>query len=248
MNPLSLDLSILKDFNFEKPPVGVKFLLKKPEGIERLDKNLAFCAMTAEAQERGTPFYVDIKNHACAPGTYVLGHDLPPVVEAGYFGVALQAFKEPYANRRVYSILPRLDKETVGCVTFSPLDALTFNPDILIILTDDVSQTEIIMRAISYTTGKVLTSKMTNVLGCAWLYAYPYITGEINYITTGIGFGMKQQKAFPEGRQVVSIPFDCLPVVIRNLEEMPWVPPSYTEEGEEIDKKLFDDFGIPFQF
>ncbi len=248
MNPLSLDLSIFNKFDFEKPPVGVKFVLEKPEGIERLDKNLAFCAMPGEAQERGTPFYTDIKNHACPPGTYTLGHDLPPAVEGGYFGVALQAFKEPYANRRIYDILPRFNKDTVNYIAFSPLDRLSYNPDLLIILTNDVSQTEIIMRAISYTTGKVLTSKMTNVLGCAWLYAYPYKTGEINYITTGIGFGMKQQKAFPEGRQVVSIPFDWLPVVIRNLQEMPWVPPSYTDEGEEIDKKLFDEFGISFQF
>ncbi len=248
MNPLSLDLSIFNKFNFEKPPVGVKFLLEKPEGIERLDKNLAFCAMVGEAQERGAPFYVDIKNHACPPGTYTLGHDLPPEVESGNFGVALQAFKEPYANRRVYDILPRFAKETVNCIAFSPLETLSFNPDVLIILTDDVSQTEIITRAISYTTGKVLTSKMTNVLGCAWLYAYPYIAGEINYITTGIGFGMKMQKAFPEGRQVVSIPFDWLPLVIRNLEEIPWVPISYTDEGEEHDMKLFEEFGIPFKF
>jgi len=59
---------------------------------------------------------------------------------------------------------------------------------------------------------------------------------------------MKMQKAFPEGRQVVSIPFDWLPLVIRNLEEIPWVPISYTDEGEEHDMKLFEEFGIPFKF
>ncbi len=248
MNPLSLDLSIFNKFNFELPPVGVKFLLDKPEGINRLEKNLAFCAMCAEAQERGTSFYIDIDNHACLPGKYVLGHDLPKAVEGGYLGAALQAFKEPYANRRIYEIQPRLAKDTVNYIAYSPLGTLSYNPDLFIILTDDFSQTEIIMRSMVYTTGKILTSKMSNVMGCAWLYAYPFKTGELNYITTGLGFGMKIQKAFPEGRQVIIIPFNWLPTIVRNLEEMPWIPPSYTDKGEEFDKKLFEDFGIPFNF
>ena len=53
MSQLSLDLSIFNKFNFKGPPVGVKFMFHKPEGIERLDKNIAFCVMVKEAQERG---------------------------------------------------------------------------------------------------------------------------------------------------------------------------------------------------
>jgi uncharacterized protein (DUF169 family) len=99
------------------------------------------------------------------------------------------------------------------------------------------------LRALSYSTGKVLTSKMTNVLGCAWLYAYPYVSGEVNYLTTGLGFGMKAQKVFPEGRQLLSIPYDWLPTITCNLEEMMWVPPSYSREDPDFDKKVFAKFG-----
>jgi hypothetical protein len=42
MRPLQTDLSIYEEFNFEKPPVGVKSLFEKPEGIERLEKNWVF--------------------------------------------------------------------------------------------------------------------------------------------------------------------------------------------------------------
>lgn len=245
MNTLTLDLSTFEKFNFGSSPVGVKFLFNKPEGIKRLDKNMAFCAMISEAQQRGAPFYADLKSHGCAPAAYVLGYDLPKVIEGGYLGVALQAFKDACACRRVYEVLPRLEKDTVNYITFSPLDKLSFDPDLLIILTDDASQTEIILRAMSYTTGKILTSKMTNVLGCAWLYAYPYLTGEVNYITTGLGFGMKVQKAFPEGRQVISIPYDWLLTITHNLQEMPWAPPSYTDESGEFDKQVFSELGLP---
>jgi uncharacterized protein (DUF169 family) len=244
MSSIQQDLSVFNKFNFERPPIGVKFLFNKPEGIERLDKNLGFCEMPKEAQLRGTPFYADLENQACEPGTYVLGQDLPPIVKGGYLGAALKAFKEARANRRVYDVMPRLAPGTVNYVAFSPLDKLSFDPDLLIILTDNVSQTEIILRALLYTTGKVLTSKTTIVLGCAWLYAYPYVIGELNYLTGGISYGMKVREAFPEGRQIISIPYDWLDTIAKNLQEMPWVPPSFTEEGEEFDKKVFGEMGI----
>jgi len=244
MSSIQQDLSVFNKFNFERPPIGVKFLFNKPEGIKRLDKNLGFCEMPKEAQLRGTPFYADLENQSCEPGTYVLGQDLPPVVKGGYLGAALKAFKEARANRRVYDVMPRLAPGTVNYVAFSPLDKLSFDPDLLIILTDNVSQTEIILRALLYTTGKVLTSKTTIVLGCAWLYAYPYVIGELNYLTAGISYGMKVREAFPEGRQIISIPYDWLDTIAKNLQEMPWVPPSFTEEGEEFDKKVFGEMGI----
>jgi hypothetical protein len=59
MKPLKQDLSIFNKFNFEKPPVGVKFLFFRPEGMKQLsmDKNLSFCEMLKEAQQSKTPFY-----------------------------------------------------------------------------------------------------------------------------------------------------------------------------------------------
>ena len=124
---------------------------------------------------------------------------------------------------------------------------MSYTPDLFIVLTDTTSQAEILLRALSYTTGKVLTSKMTNVLGCAWLYAYPYLSGEVNYLTTGLGFGMKAQKVFPEGRQLISIPYDQLPAITLNLQEMEWVPPSYSGEDPDFDKELFARFGFSME-
>jgi uncharacterized protein (DUF169 family) len=58
------DLSIFKKFKFERPPVGVKFLLNKPKGIAKLDKGLAFCEMLGEAQ-KSPPFYAVEDNFTC---------------------------------------------------------------------------------------------------------------------------------------------------------------------------------------
>ena len=247
MDPLTLDLSVYRRFGFTSPPVGVRFLFEKPEGLERLDARVPFCGMVGEAQRRGTAFYVDIDNHGCPPGTHVVGCELPKAVEGGNLGPELRIFKGAYANRRALAAAPTFPEGTVNYIAFAPLDELSYSPDLFIVLTDTTSQAEILLRALSYTTGKVLTSKMTSVLGCAWLYAYPYLSGEVNYLTTGIGFGMKVQKVFPEGRQLISIPYDWLPVITLNLQEMEWVPPSYSGEDPEFDKRLFARFGFSLE-
>jgi uncharacterized protein (DUF169 family) len=111
-------------------------------------------------------------------------------------------------------------------VAFSPLGRLSFDPDLLILLAE-THQTEILLRAMSYRTGEVWESKFTPAIGCAWTYVYPYLSGKLNYSVTGLGHGMKRRKLYPEGRQIVSIPFDLLPSILMTLHEMPWVLPAY---------------------
>jgi uncharacterized protein (DUF169 family) len=142
----------------------------------------------------------------------------------------MKIFKEPRANVRLNQRIPTLDKEIVRYISFAPLDKLCFTPDLLIILADKASQTEILLRAMTYTTGEVWSSKTTAVAGCAWLLAYPLLTGKVNYITTGFGSGMKAKKLFPEGRHLISIPYNWLPVITENLREMAWVLPAWEAE------------------
>ena len=87
-------------------------------------------------------------------------------------------------------------------------------------------------------------SKFTAAIGCAWTYIYPYLTGKLNYNLTGLGHGMKRRKLFPEGRQIVSIPFDLLPSILKTLREMPWVLPACAPDGSEFVQRLLNDLGV----
>ena len=51
MNTALTDLSIFEKFDFKLKPVGIKFLLYKPDGIGKLEKNLSICEMIREAQQ-----------------------------------------------------------------------------------------------------------------------------------------------------------------------------------------------------
>lgn len=236
VDPLRTDLSIYRTFAFDKPPVGVKFLFFPPKGVERLDKTLAICEMIKEAQGRQSAFYVDKKNENCF-GKVALGMDeAPTFAESGQLGVKYEIFQEARANSRLYQHIPMFKKGTVNYVAFSALDAITFDPDLLIFYAKP-KQAEIILRAMSYSTGEIWEPKNTSVLGCAWLYVHPYQSGKVNYTMTGMGFGMIGKQVFTEGYVLISVPFNWIPIITANLAEMKWVLPAYTDGREEFLKR-----------
>jgi len=237
------DLAILDKFDFDVQPVCVKFLPKRPDMVERLDENMALCEMLKRAQQ-GNAFFVDEKNHTCEAGLYVLGQaDAPEPFISGRFGAGLQIFEEPRSASRLYLYIPKIDRGVVHYVAFSPLDKLPFEPDLLILLAN-ANQTEILLRAMSYKTGQMWQSKFSAAIGCAWTYIYPYLSGELNYSITGLGHGMKRRKLFPEGQQIISIPFDLLSSLLQTLQDMPWVLPAYKPDGAEFVRRLLIELGI----
>jgi len=85
------DLAILDKFDFDVRPIGVKFLVKRPDTVQRLDENMTFCEMLKRAQQ-GNAFYADAENHTCGAGLYVLGQaDAPEPFIGGEFGAGLSS-------------------------------------------------------------------------------------------------------------------------------------------------------------
>ena len=236
--------AILDKFDFDLPPVGVKFLAKTPGMVERIEEKMALCEMLKRAQQ-GHAFYAGAKHHTCEAGLYVLGQaDAPEPFISGAFGAGLQIYDEPRSASRLYQHIPKIGRGVVHYVAFSPLEKLRFDPDVLILLAD-THQTEILLRAMSYRTGQMWVSKFTPAIGCAWIYTYPYLSGELNYTIAGLGHGMRRRELFPEGRQIISIPFDLLSSMLQTLQKMPWVLPAYKSDGMAFVKQLLNKLGMP---
>ena len=232
MKPRQTDLSIYGKFNFERSPVGVKFLASKPGGMERLDKTMALCEMMKEAQQRGTPFYIDKDNEDCA-GAMILGMMAPSGhAGGGELGVKWGIYQEARVNERLAANAPRVPPGNINYVVFSPLEKINFEPDLLFLVAS-VSQAEIVLRAMSYTTGELWSSKATSGGACAYLFAYPYLSGKVNYVITGLTLGLKGRKVYPEGLILFSIPYDQIPIITRNLENMEWVLLAFTDDTRE---------------
>ena len=243
MRPLKMDLSIYNLLELKRPPVGVKFLYGRPEDMKQIDKQLPFCEMFKEAQQREEPFYFGKENEDCV-GKLVLGmQEYPDFVEAGELGPGFGVYQDARANKKLYQYIPKFDKNTVNYVAFAKLDKLTFDPDLLILM-GTPSQAEIILRAYSYSSGVPWEPKATSVLGCGWIYVHPFLSGKVNYTVTGLAFGMKAKHIFEEGQMIISIPFNWIPTITENLKEMTWALPAYTEGREAFAKReagLFED-------
>jgi uncharacterized protein (DUF169 family) len=252
MKPLQTDLSIFGKFDFEKPPVGVKFLPIRPEGIKQLDGTMALCEMINEAQVRGTSFYIDKDNEDCH-GAMMLGM-VPPEAPpgGGELGVKWGIYQEARVNEKLSENAPKMLPGKINYVVFAPLEQINFNPDLLFLVAN-VSQAEIVLRSISYTTGEVWSSQAVSGGACTYLFAYPYQTGKVNYIITGITFGLKRRMVYPEGLFLFSIPYDWIPTITQNLRQMDWVLPAYKDDTREkflarrkrIFEELAREFGNP---
>jgi len=215
------DFSVFSKMGFERAPVGIKFELLEPEGIKKLEKKLPLCGAFVEAQT-SEPFYLTKENETCTGGFPLGMSEVGPFYRAGHHGgEEIGMYKEPRANRRVYHDLPRLQEGTCNYVLYSTLDKISYDPDI-IIFTCNITQAELLMRAYAYTTGKMWHSKSYLVLSCSWIYVYPFISGEMNWTVTGLGFGMRDRKILPPGLILITIPYNHIPMIIENLNDMKW--------------------------
>jgi uncharacterized protein (DUF169 family) len=226
----------------ELPPVGVKYWTSPPEGIPRLDATMRLCEMLRHAQN-GNAFYAAAEDHLCGAALYALGKDLPPVYTSGVYGTGLEVFDSPRAGSRLYDHVPRLQgRRGIEYVSLAPVDKLGGDPDLLILATRE-TQSEVVLRAMSYSTGNMWTSKSTGVIGCSWLFVYPYLTGELNY-TPILSMGMRALKVVPEGMHLISIPFDMCAVVLDSLKRMPIRLTALGPNGDEFRKNLLTRLGL----
>jgi uncharacterized protein (DUF169 family) len=216
------DFSVLDKFGFERKPVGIKFSITRPEGIKRIGKELNFCEMLKEAQE-GNAFYVGPEDWVCVGvEQMILGiKDPEPALVSGIFGGEEGLFSGANACRAMYDYLPRMQKGSVKYVAFAPVDKLSFDPDLMVI-TANINQAQTLLRSINYSTGQPFVSRATPVVACAWIYVYPVVSGELNYVITGLGLGMQALNIFPPGLFLISVPFQRIPTMLENLKEMPY--------------------------
>jgi uncharacterized protein (DUF169 family) len=234
MRPLRTDLSIYNQFKFERPPVAVNYFFHKPDGIEKLGKQLGLCEMAKEAQDGGKPFYFTGEEENCIGKIFLgMAGDRSHRSDGGLLGVKFKIFQEGHANLRLRTFVPLLDVGSVNYVVFSPIDKLKFEPDLLFIVAD-TRQAEILLRAMTYSTGEMYESRATIVGQCASLYIYPYLTGKVNYIPTGFSYGMKGRKVFPDGLMMISIPYQWIPTITQNLKEMEWTLPQFKKNREDF--------------
>lgn len=223
--------ALLKKLALQYPAVAIKYRFEKPSVMHYSGAPLAFCQYVKYTQDSGEHYYIDANDDTCY-GKLALGMaEMQPVTASGQAGYDFGCYKTPIANQQLYQKLPRLVPHTIRYVEFCPAADCDFDPDLLLFVAD-FPQADILMRATCYISGDLWESKSSPVLSCAWMYAYPLISGKVNHITTGFYHGLKRRRAYPEGLRMIAVPFQKLPEFFRALGEMDWVLIAFREDEE----------------
>ena len=240
MSNLRNDYEVLHKLELELPPIGVKFDFFRPEDIPPLekDKNLSLCEMLRLAQAENRSFYLSKEQNETCVGKVLLGMEtFPPFAESGQIGQHLGVFEEARCNRHFYQYVPHLEKEITNYVLFSPVDKLTYEPDVLVISAKP-EQAEIVMRAMTYSTGEMYKSLSTPVMGCAWLLIQPFKSQEVNYVVPALIHGMHGRQLYPSDTLLIGIPYRWIPTILTNLGRMP-----LQLEGHKSKEAYYSEFG-----
>lgn len=248
---------IFEKLDLDYPAVAVKFCRNKPEGYDQAEEQGPLCGFLVKAQKEEKPFYISVENEGCM-GKIVLGmQDRHSAIGAahtcGQMGKKLGAFRTAAANARLYYEAPLLDFGNVNFVVFSPISKCTFNPD-LIICVADTPKTQILLRASSYISGDVWESRCSFVMSCSWTYVYPYLSGKVNHLFTGMHLGLAKLGVYPPGLHILTIPYQKIPEMMEALEDMEWdfaflKNDEYTEERnagiDEFARLTGEDYNYP---
>jgi uncharacterized protein (DUF169 family) len=249
MRQLQTDLSVFSKLNFQFAPVGIKYLMDQPEGIEKLEQVMSMCEMPKEASQKGTPFYITKENDNCF-GKLALGmEETPAFAASGLIGERFEIFQESRTNSRLYQYLPKLHKGTVNYAIFAPLEKITFEPDLLFIAASE-KQLEIILRAMIYSTGVLYESTFTPVFGCSWLFIHPYQSGKVNYIPSLLEFGIMGKEIYPDNTFIISIPYHWISTIAGNLKEMKWELAAHRDGKEKFiarEQDILEEFANKYQ-
>ena len=223
MSQLQYDYSVLDKIGFSLPPIGVKFSFFRPDGIPPLEPgtSMSLCEILRSAQAENKAFYFSRENNETCVGKIILGmEEFTPFEKSGQIGPRLGVFDDARCNQHFYQFVPKLDFGVTNYVLFSPAGQLTFEPDVLVISANP-GQAEIVMRAMTYSTGEMYKSTCTPVMGCAWMLIHPHRTAEVNFIVPALVHGLHGRQLYPSDTLIISLPYRWIPVVLSNLERMP---------------------------
>ena len=207
----------------DEDPNAVRYSFFRPEDVPQVESDAAMslCEYMRMSQKENRGFYFSKENTETCVGKIIMGmEEWDGFAASGNIGKCLGVFNEARCNSNYYLHVKRLLSGTTNYVTFCPLSQAEFDPD-LIVVSATPAKAEIIMRAMTWSTGELYESKSSAVIGCSWILAYPHVTQKVNFVVPRLVHGPHGRELYPDDTILVSIPYRWIPAVLKGLKEMP---------------------------
>ena len=216
-NYVELSNKMKKSLKLGSSPIAISFSTKAPKGVEQIKSEMRLCQMLDKVRFDSEIFYTTSDNHTCDGGSSSCGmKDLSERIKNGEFLLKMGLFGSERAARRFINSNPRIESGTVKVVTFSPLEKVTFEPDVIVQICS-AKQGMIIAEAFAYESGK-RTLGMTGPPICSSIVAAPFLTGEVVYSFGD--HGARNNMRIKDEEVFVGIPAELLPCIVENLGKL----------------------------
>lgn len=205
---------LIRLLQLKHPPITIGVSETPPRNLTRLDGKMAFCEMWKRALDGGA-FYATADNNDCLTGGYYLGLIGENAREAvcDFLVNQVHAFKSREIVERYLNNVPMLEFGQLKTVCMSPLDAVSFEPSIIIIVCDP-GQAMQLLWAYSYDTGEPVKG-YTGTATCRSTFIEPYLTGKPSF---SLGDpGGRHFIQFTSDEIVASIPAKLFRRMVENL-------------------------------
>ena len=206
-----------KSLQLENSSVAISFSTEAPEGVEQIKGEMRLCQMLDIVRFDGDVFHTTSCNHKCDGGSGSCGmKEMNEKVKTGEFLCKMGLFGSNRAARRFINSNPRIEAGTVKIVSFSPLEKVTFDPDVVVIICN-AKQGMLIAEAFAYESGK-RTLGMTGPPICSSIVAAPFLTGEVTYSFGD--HGARNYMKIKDDEVFIGIPVELLTCIVDNLKKM----------------------------
>lgn len=205
---------LIELLQLKRPPIAIGVNKTRPRNLTKLYGKMAFCRMWKRALD-GEAFFATADNHDCLTGGYYLGLIGENAGEAvcNFLVNQVRAFKSREIVKRYLSNVPMLKPGQLKTACLSPLDAVSFEPDIVIIVCDP-EQAMLLLWAYSYDFGEPVIG-YTGTATCRSTFIEPYLTGKPSFSLGDPGGRYIIQ--LTNGEVVVSIPAKLFRRIVKNL-------------------------------
>lgn len=239
-------------------PVAVKIIqeINPLEGyyypLQKLGNRLALCQGIAAVRRLGWRMGFRKDDHCCPGAFLILGYeeDTEFISRGGFYPIYASTMEEGF---KTHQFMPRAPLKSIGSILLSPLDKVSFEPDIVIVYGNS-AQIARFIQGILYYEGGTIESYFIGRASCASYIIYPYLNKKCNVIIPG---GGERIFAYTDDSELAfAIPNNKFEIVAKGIEQThkigtARVPTPYFGIKEEpkfpyIYSEMFEGFKMPF--
>ncbi|WP_094227941.1 DUF169 domain-containing protein [Methanolobus psychrotolerans] len=190
-----------------------------PAGINHIGETTRHCQMVDNVRRLGTQFYSFLDDQMCKGGAAVMGlTEMSPKLKSGEVYYNLNHFSSLDSAKSTMGRVPMVEANSIKAVVYSPLEKVTFKPDVILIIATPKQVMELSQALLHKSGGRVNAGFAGKQSVCADGVAYPYLTGEAG-VTIGCS-GSRKYTEIQDEEMILSIPVDMLPAMVESAKSM----------------------------